>query len=91
MCLAFDLSVRLGLCPAEDATRVREHLSGVGLLTDLPQGTRDPDRLLAHMARDKKVSDGRITFVLARGIGQAFLSNDVPHSTVSELLSDNSG
>ncbi len=89
MVLAFDLSVRLGLCPAEDAARVRRHLASVGLptgLESLPEGARDPDTLLRHMAHDKKVQDGRIAFVLQRGIGQAFLAREVEPAAVRELL-----
>ncbi len=89
MVLAFDLSVRLGLCPAEDAARVRRHLASVGLptgLESLPEGARDPDTLLRHMAHDKKVQDGRIAFVLQRGIGQAFLAREVEPADVRELL-----
>ena len=90
MVLAFDLSVRLGLCPAEDAARVRRHLAAVGLptgLETLPEGARDPDTLLRHMAHDKKVQDGRITFILQRGIGQAFLAREVEPAAVRDLLS----
>ncbi len=87
--MAFDLSARLGLCPAEDAARVRRHLAAVGLSTGLDAtGGRvwsAPD-LLAHMARDKKVKDGRIVFVLARGIGRAFLSDQVDPADVEALL-----
>ena len=86
---ACDLSVRLGLCPAEDAARVRRHLASVGLptgLESLPEGARDPDTLLRHMSHDKKVENGRITFVLQRGIGEAFLARDVEPAAVRELL-----
>ncbi|MCH8155855.1 MAG: 3-dehydroquinate synthase, partial [Proteobacteria bacterium] len=78
--MAFELSVRLGFCPAEDAARVRRHLAAVGLPTglDTPSGRVWSARaLLEHMTRDKKVRDGRIVFVLARGIGDAFLSDAV--------------
>ena len=80
MVMAFDLSVRMGLCPAEDAARVRRHLGAVGL----PTGTNftnsmvwSPKRLIGHMAKDKKVSGGKLTFILARGIGRAFVTRDV--------------
>ncbi len=42
--------------------------------------------LLDHMGRDKKVRDGRITYVLVRGIGEAFLSQDVDPRDVEALL-----
>lgn len=89
--MAFDLSVQLGLCPAKDADRVRRHFAAIGL----PTGLKDrvgrgltPERLLDHMTRDKKVQGGRITFVLVRGIGEAFVSREVPLEDVSRLLRD---
>ncbi|MDJ0610167.1 MAG: 3-dehydroquinate synthase [Kiloniellales bacterium] len=87
--LAFDLSARLGLCPPEDAARVRRHLAAIGLPAGV-EGLRRPGlsgaALVAHMARDKKVEDGQVTFVLARGIGQAFLSRDVKMAEVEAML-----
>ncbi|MBL8701279.1 MAG: 3-dehydroquinate synthase [Alphaproteobacteria bacterium] len=84
-CCAFDLSVRLGLCPPEDARRVRRHLAAAGLPTTLPQSDWAADRLLALMAQDKKARGG-LTFILARGIGKAFVAHDVPVEPVRELL-----
>lgn len=89
MVLAFALSCRLGYCADADYTRVRDHLAVMGLPTDLRwlHGV-DPDRLIAHMAGDKKVHDGRMTFVLARRIGDAFLDRDVPTEALMEVLAD---
>jgi 3-dehydroquinate synthase len=89
ICLAFDLSVRLGHCPPEDAQRVRRHLTTVGLPTlgEIGAGANwRPAALLDHMRQDKKVVDGRMTFVLVRGIGQAFLSSDVGEDDVLAVL-----
>lgn len=89
MVLAFDLSVMLGLCPAEDAKRVRAHFEAVGLPTSLPPhptGTWDAATLIAHMGRDKKVQNGVTTFVLVRGIGDSFLTNEVDPSDLTQLL-----
>lgn len=86
---AFALSVRLGLCPAADAERVRRHLAAVGLptrLSDVAPGRWPVDRLLAHMRHDKKVRDGRLTFVLARGIGKACICRDVAPEQIEALL-----
>lgn len=89
MVMAFRLSVRLGLAPAEDAARLERHLAKVGLPTGLPRNRAwDVERLLHHMAGDKKVKDGKVTFVLARGIGQSFLSNEVPAEAVRGLVAD---
>ena len=40
------------------------------------------------MRRDKKTRDGRLTFVLARAIGQAFTSSEVDSTLVAEVLRD---
>ncbi|HBK06627.1 MAG TPA: 3-dehydroquinate synthase [Acetobacteraceae bacterium] len=88
--LAFKLSVRLGLCPPADAERVIAHVSAVGLPADLSMLNRrfSAATLIGHMRRDKKMRDGALHFVLARGIGQAFTSSDVPPDAVMELLRD---
>ena len=91
MGMAFDLSVRMGLCPAEDAARVHRHFEIVGLETVLKpvQGTVWGSKaLLAHMRKDKKVQDGKMTFVLTRGIGQAFLSREVREEDILETLEE---
>ena len=38
------------------------------------------------MTRDKKVVDGRVVFVLARGIGEAFVCDAVDPADVEALL-----
>jgi 3-dehydroquinate synthase len=91
MVMAFELSAQLGLCPAEDAARVHRHLAAIGLptgLESLPGHFWTTEALLEHMSRDKKVRDGRITFVLVRGIGQAVLSREVEPAAVAALLND---
>ena len=87
--LAFDLSARLGLCPQEAPGRVRAHLAAMGLPRDLsaiPGELPDAAALLGLMGQDKKVRDGRLRFVLARDIGDAFVTADVPPEAVVEVL-----
>ena len=91
MVLAFDLSVRLGLCPPADAQRVRDHLAAVGLPVRpraISNRAWNPRALLGHMATDKKVEGGRLVFVLARGIGHAFVHKEVPPEQVLALLEE---
>ena len=45
-------------------------------------------RLIANMRRDKKMRDGKLHFVLARGIGDAFTTGDVLPGEVEALLRD---
>jgi 3-dehydroquinate synthase len=90
MALAFRLSARLGLCRPSDAERIERHLRSVGLPADIGAiaGPRpSPETLLAHMAHDKKVANGKLTFILARGIGQAFVISDVAMADVHAILS----
>jgi 3-dehydroquinate synthase len=87
--MAFDLSVRLGLCPAADLDRVRTHFDTVGLPVAAPrlQGrTWQAEDLLRHMAHDKKVRDGRPVLVLVRGIGQAFLYDQATDDQILPVL-----
>jgi 3-dehydroquinate synthase len=87
--LAFDLSARLGLCSQEEPSRVRAHLRSLGLKTDLSDiaGDLPSDAdLLALMGQDKKVVDGRLRFILARGIGAALTAEDVPGEAVLATL-----
>lgn len=89
--LAFELSSRLGLCAQESPSRVRAHLRAMGMkvdLADIPGDLPGADALIALMAQDKKVIDGRLRFILARGIGEAFVADDVPGDVVEKLLSD---
>ncbi|GGB08147.1 3-dehydroquinate synthase [Allosediminivita pacifica] len=89
--LAFDLSARLGLCPQEDPSRVSAHLRAMNMkadLSDIPGHLPDADALLDLMGQDKKVVDGQLRFILARGIGQAFVTSDVPRDAVRDLLAE---
>lgn len=89
--LAFELSSRLGLCSQEDPSRVRAHLRAMGMKTDLadiPGDLPDAEALVDLMAQDKKVIDGQLRFILARGIGQAFVTSDVPRDAVLSVLED---
>ncbi len=92
MTMAFDLSAELGLCPSGDAARVRRHLAAVGLPVRLRaiggdnRRTWDAGRLIEHMRGDKKAEAGRLTFVLARGIGKAFVTREVDERMLASLL-----
>ena len=88
--LAFKLSARLGHCDAADAARVVAHVAAMDMPAELRMLNRrfSAAALLDHMRRDKKVRDGALKFVLARGIGQAFTAGDVSAEAVTELLRD---
>jgi 3-dehydroquinate synthase len=85
MAMAFRLSAGLGLCPQDDVSRVQAHYREVGLPTNPSPFTYDIDQLMTLMGQDKKTKKGKLTLVLARGIGQAFISRDVNPSPVRTL------
>jgi shikimate kinase/3-dehydroquinate synthase len=86
---AFRFSRHLGLCTGQDAARVEAHLKGVGLPTrirDIPGLKADAGAILAAMRQDKKVERGRLTFILAKGIGESFIARDVDEGSVLAFL-----
>src|ERR1043165_5651184 len=88
---AFEFSTRLGLLPGNDAGRVSHHLAAVGLPTqigDVPGLDVTADRLMDLIAQDKKVKRGKLTFILARSVGQAFIANDVDPAQVRGFLAE---
>jgi 3-dehydroquinate synthase len=92
MVLAFDFAVRLGIASGQDAHRARRHLAGAGLPTKLSSiglsGRAAADRLVAHMGKDKKVRDGRITLILPRRIGDTFVARAASAQELREFLAD---
>lgn len=89
--LAFQTSEALGLCSQEATSRVRAHLRAMGMKTDLsdiPGDLPDADGLIDLMGQDKKVRDGKIAFILARDIGDAFVSRDVDMAVVRRVLQE---
>ena len=89
MAMALRYSVQLGVCPGQDAVRAERLLNALGLATriaDLAGGPYVADELLAHMAHDKKARNGRLTLILARGIGQAYIQRDADTGPLLEFL-----
>lgn len=81
--LAFAFSADLGLCSAADAARVRAHLASVKLPTDF---AADPAALVRRIRQDKKAIGIRVPFILARGIGEAFVCQSIELEAVEQFL-----
>jgi 3-dehydroquinate synthase len=88
--LAFDFSAERGLCPSDNAARVRAHFAAVGLPTKLSEiGLNGRgEELAGYMTRDKKREGGRTAFILVRGIGQAFVDKNVDLTDVAAFLDE---
>ena len=87
--LAFRFSARLGLCPGQDAERAGRAIAAGGLptrLADLAGGPFRADALVAAMAQDKKAEGRALTFILARGIGEAFVAKGVEATAAHDFL-----
>jgi 3-dehydroquinate synthase len=91
MTLAFAFSARLGLTAPAEADRVTAHLAAVGLPTrvsEIPGERPSVGQLMELIAQDKKVERGRLTFILARGVGRSFVAPDVDAADVRAFLAD---
>jgi 3-dehydroquinate synthetase len=94
MALAFEFSARRGLLPLVEADRVIRHLAAAGLpthLKDIAGGVPGIDMLMDLIAQDKKVKRGKLTFILARGIGAAFIAPEVDAAEVESFLAEKLG
>jgi 3-dehydroquinate synthase len=89
MCLAFRFSAALGYCTEAAADRAAAHFRAVGLPTriaEIPGDKPDIEAMMRLMAQDKKVRQGKLTFILVRDIGEAFIARDVPPDKVLAFL-----
>ena len=92
MALAFEFSAtRQGLCAKAEAGRVTRHLAAAGLPTriqDISPPLPSLEELMELIAQDKKIKRGRLTFILVRGIGDAFIETGVDAGEVRAFLSE---
>ncbi|MGJ8528958.1 3-dehydroquinate synthase [Maritalea sp.] len=91
MVLAHRYSTKLGLANGQDAVRVTNHFKTVGLpteLSDIPGTLASSADLMHHIAQDKKVSRGALTFILTRGIGEAFIETGIEPNSILEFLEE---
>ena len=91
MVQAFRFSERLKHCKPGTADRVAKHLKSVGLPTHVSdiEGSLPPIAdLVATMRQDKKAQSGKLTFILARSIGDAFIAKNIPDEEVTAFLQE---
>ena len=89
MAMAFRFSARQGLCPRQDAERAQAAIAAVGLpvrMQEVAGYPFDADALVRHMGQDKKAEGGRLTFILARALGEAFVAKDVDAGAIRDFL-----
>jgi 3-dehydroquinate synthase len=91
MAMALRFSARMGLAPSQDAAATAAALARAGLEPDparLPGGPFDAATMLGHMRQDKKAEGGRITLILARAIGQAFVEKRADETALLQFLQE---
>jgi 3-dehydroquinate synthase len=81
------LSAELLGCPVKDVERIASLLTESGLPSEVELTGRQVERLIEAMSLDKKVSGGKIKFILARRIGQAEHGCSVPLPLLTQILS----
>ena len=89
MVQAFRFSEAQNLCAVGIADRVENHLRQAGLPTRVSQikaTLPPPVQMVEIMRQDKKASSGKLTFILTRGVGEAFIAKDVDDQLVTEFL-----
>jgi 3-dehydroquinate synthase len=87
--IAFRFSAARGLCTTQDAQRAEAAIAATGLPTRLDAVSDDAfrsDRLVLHMGQDKKAEGGKLTFILARALGEAFVAKEVDSRAVRDFL-----
>ena len=77
----------LGL-PEQDAARIAQLFKQAGLPTQIQLSPAQRKKLFAAMRLDKKVSDGEITFVLAKQLGEVVWGQKVPPALIAQVLAD---
>lgn len=88
MVCAFKFSEKLGLC--SDSQKVIQHFEKVGLPTNPRKFIKkwNVEKLIEHMRSDKKVADGKMVFILTKGIGKSFISKDVDEKQLKQFLGE---
>lgn len=85
LCMAADLSARLGWLPQRDAVRTTALIQRAGLPTAVPSGMT-PAVFLDLMGHDKKVQAGKLRLVLLKALGQAVVTADFDPQALQSTL-----
>lgn len=86
MCMAAELSRRMGLLDAAGGERIAALLQAAGL--PIAAAGLDPAQLKAAMGLDKKQLGGRMRLVLIEALGAARVTSDFPEPLLDEVLED---
>jgi 3-dehydroquinate synthase len=89
MVQAFKFSEQLGVCAKGTHERVVKHLKSAGLPThcsEIPATLPPNEKLVELMRQDKKAVGGKLTFILAKSVGETYIAKGVAESEVMSFL-----
>ena len=89
--LAFELSAKMGLTSQEDPVRIKKHFSEMGMINSIKEISGvlpDADSLVELMFQDKKVVNGKLNLILTKGIGKAFIAQDIDPKLIKSVIND---
>ncbi len=89
MVQAFKFSEYLGYCAKGTNERIIKHLKRAGLPThvsEIPGTLPSNEKLVELMRQDKKAVGGKLTFILAKSIGETFIAKGVAEADVLSFL-----
>lgn len=83
--MACDLSARMGHLEHHQVERVKAVLLSLQLPVKSPHGMTSED-FFEYMARDKKVQNQQLRFIVLKSLGAAFVCDDVPRDLLLETI-----
>ncbi len=88
--MACRLSTKLGMLEEDTGNRVERHLKQIKLPVSLKDITHewDVDSICDHLASDKKVENGSLTFILLQAVGRPVFVRDVEMDMVREVIQE---
>lgn len=91
MSTAFKLSVALNICSSEEALKGIELISSFTLPTsirEIKQNNFTSTKLINKFYKDKKVTDGKLTFILCKKIGDPIIKNNIEEKFLRIFLDE---
>ncbi|MGB3203341.1 MAG: 3-dehydroquinate synthase, partial [Nodosilinea sp.] len=85
MVAAGKIATALDYWTAAEETRQLKLIEKAGLPTQIPSQL-EADDILDLLQGDKKVEDGRVRFVMPKGLGAAFVTGDIARETILAAL-----
>jgi len=84
ICMANAVSVKIGLMTQEESDKVKNLLERYDIPTSYT--IKDVEDFYEHFFLDKKSLDNKIKFILAKGLGECTITDEVPKELITGVL-----